>query len=222
MPNYLDLLRLGAADSTEQRGGAAEIERLRTEAERSQAALKLQVEAHTLTAGVAEALMEDKKRLQREVDLQKQNVKYRDDIIGLSPNGDRHADLVREVERLQDENGQLCLWKDAAIREYPPIARELAGYQETPRETEQVKQIKELQAIIDQLEITKDGARVVPGMILYVPHPDSGTILSWQPETDSLRLESLDGENHWTIRPFQCQSTRAAAEAAQKGEASDG
>ena len=39
-----------------------------------------------------------------------------------------------EIERLQDENGQLLLWKDAAIREYPPIAKELADYQKTPRE----------------------------------------------------------------------------------------
>ena len=31
-----------------------------------------------------------------------EQIKYRDDIIGLSPDGDRHADLVAEIERLKE------------------------------------------------------------------------------------------------------------------------
>ena len=46
-------------------------------------------------------------RLREEVVTQKQNVKYRDDIIGLSPGGDRHADLVTKIERLQNRNRRL-------------------------------------------------------------------------------------------------------------------
>ena len=37
----------------------------------------------------------------RYVEWLEQNIKYRDDIIGLSPDGDRHAHLVHEIERLQ-------------------------------------------------------------------------------------------------------------------------
>ena len=83
------------------------------------------------------------------------------------------------IERLQDENGRLYLWKDAAEREYPPIARELADYQRTPRETEQAEQVKRLKAIVKQLPtcwrlVGEGDARrlvrdvsVVPGMRLW-------------------------------------------------------
>ncbi len=42
-------------------------------------------------------------RLQEEVKLQTQNVQYRDDIIGLSPGGDRHAHLVDTIKGLAAE-----------------------------------------------------------------------------------------------------------------------
>ena len=80
--------------------------------------------------------------------------------------------------------------------------------------------IAELEAIVATLytcgrlvdgKVVCDKA-ITPGMILFVAHPDSGTILSWQPEVDTLRLKG-PGDSHWTIRPFQCFDSREAAEA---------
>ena len=37
------------------------------------------------------ALMAEVKRLEAQIELEKKNIQYRDDIIGMSPDGDRHA-----------------------------------------------------------------------------------------------------------------------------------
>ena len=49
----------------------------------------------------------------RYVEWLEQQIKIRDDIIGLSPDGDRHADLVAEIESLK---AQLSEANDAAHR----------------------------------------------------------------------------------------------------------
>ncbi|KKK78502.1 hypothetical protein LCGC14_2052250 [marine sediment metagenome] len=40
-------------------------------------------------------------RLRSQVELEKRNVQYRDEILGLCPDGDRHASLVSTIEQLR-------------------------------------------------------------------------------------------------------------------------
>ena len=41
--------------------------------------------------------------IQRLLNEKNAEIKYRDDIIGLSPDGDRHGDLVKEIKRLKQQ-----------------------------------------------------------------------------------------------------------------------
>ncbi len=64
---------------------------------------------HEALADVVSDLQHDRqealkcKQQQARIAELEREVKYRDEIIGLSPDGDRHADLVREIERLKAE-----------------------------------------------------------------------------------------------------------------------
>lgn len=48
------------------------------------------------------AMRDEIYRLESKSERLERNVKYRDDIIGLSPQGDRHAHLAAEIKRLRD------------------------------------------------------------------------------------------------------------------------
>ena len=144
----------------------------------------------TPSTEVQEAMLRTKAeigRLKEEVKWQKQNVQYRDDIIGLSPKGDRHAHLVAEIERLRGDEKH---WRECFNRTLD-------------RETDKADEIERLRAIVDKLPKTADG--------IYVTSPFQ-TLWRWSNHKPP-RLCQVTLYNLGWQKGKDCYSTREAAEA---------